>query len=284
MNKYKNAIKLMNKRFKKDSLISVATLNEGKPAVRMVDAYYVESEHSFYTITYALSNKMKQIAVNPDVAISAVDWFTGVGVGENLGWVGDEKHIEIMATLRKAFAKWYALHQDDEKDPNTCILRIKLKSGLLIDNTRTFGFREYDLNFQTETVRLLSTSSHSAVINTEGRSDVLEVINPQSWAVAHYDLSMYKDKKITIKFSADVKRLGASADLQWQVNNDDYPIVGNKIENAETDKWHSIGGEWTGIPTNNYPSLFMSTHENNSESTTYLISNFNIEVTRVKGA
>ena len=42
---------------------------------------------SFYIITYALSNKIKQIEKNPNVAIAS-DWFTAHGKGNNLGCFG----------------------------------------------------------------------------------------------------------------------------------------------------------------------------------------------------
>lgn len=63
------AEKVMNERFGKDSIIALATIDEGIPYVRSVNAFYEGG--AFYIITYALSNKMKQIEKNPIVAISA---------------------------------------------------------------------------------------------------------------------------------------------------------------------------------------------------------------------
>ena len=59
---------VLYERFGKDSIISIATTVNDIPYVRNVDAYYEDG--SFYVLTYALSNKMKQIAANPMVAIS----------------------------------------------------------------------------------------------------------------------------------------------------------------------------------------------------------------------
>ncbi len=53
------ALSLMVERFGHDTLISIATLDGNRPAVRIVNSYYEDG--SFYTVTYALSNKMKQI-------------------------------------------------------------------------------------------------------------------------------------------------------------------------------------------------------------------------------
>lgn len=58
-----NVEKVIMERFGTDSLIALATVEEGIPHVRTVDGYY--DNGAFYVLTYALSNKMKQIAKNP---------------------------------------------------------------------------------------------------------------------------------------------------------------------------------------------------------------------------
>ena len=121
---------IMKERFGRDTLLALATLEGNRPAVRTVDSYFLEG--AFYTVTHALSHKMKQIQVNPDVAVCG-EWFTAHGVGENLGYVRDVKNAAIMATLRAAFAAWYDNGHTDESDPNTCILRIRLTDGVLYD-------------------------------------------------------------------------------------------------------------------------------------------------------
>ena len=134
------ALSVMDERFGHDTLISVATVDDGnRPAVRIVNSYYENG--SFYTVTYALSNKMKQINSNPTIAICG-EWFTAHGIGENLGHVCDEKNAGIMSKLREVFAEWYDNGHTDENDPNTCILRIRLTDGVLFSN----GTR-YDVDF-----------------------------------------------------------------------------------------------------------------------------------------
>lgn len=124
------AIPIMQERFGRDTLLSVATIEKetGRPCVRIVDAYY--EEDSFYVITCALSGKMKQIAENPQVGVCG-EWFTAHGVGENLGHVLAPQNAEMMAKLRKAFAAWYDNGHTNEQDPNTCLLRIRLTDGTL---------------------------------------------------------------------------------------------------------------------------------------------------------
>lgn len=133
---------IMQERFQRDSLIALATMDEGKPSVRAVNSYYEDG--AFYVITYALSNKMKQIQKEPAVAICG-DWFTAHGIGENLGHVLDEKNAKIMDKLRTAFAEWYNNGHTNEADPNTCILCIHLTDGVLMSH----GTR-YNINFTEE--------------------------------------------------------------------------------------------------------------------------------------
>lgn len=68
---------ILTNRFGKDSLIALATLEDGIPYVRTVDAVYIDG--AFYVVTYSLSGKMRQIAKNPTVAISG-EWFTAHGM------------------------------------------------------------------------------------------------------------------------------------------------------------------------------------------------------------
>ncbi len=127
----KEAQEIMKERFGHDSLIALATLDGDMPQVRTVNSYYEDG--AFYVVTYALSNKMKQIQRNPVVAICG-DWFTAHGVGENLGHILDKKNEEIAGKLRAAFAEWYHNGHTNEADPNTCILCIHLTDGLLLSH------------------------------------------------------------------------------------------------------------------------------------------------------
>ena len=132
-------LQLMDERFGHDTLISVATLDGNRPSVRIVNGFYEDG--AFYTVTYALSGKMKQIQKEPAVAICG-EWFTAHGIGESIGHPRDDKNWEIMSKLRAAFAEWYDNGHTDEDDPNTCILRIGLTDGILFHH----GTR-YDIDF-----------------------------------------------------------------------------------------------------------------------------------------
>lgn len=136
------AQEILKERFGHDTLLSLATVDGDQPFVRTVNAYYEDG--AFYVITHGLSNKMKQIAKNPRVAVSG-DWFTAQGMGVNLGYFGKPENWELAETLRRAFAEWIDNGHNDFSNENTCILCVRLTHGLLFSH----GTR-YDLDFTVE--------------------------------------------------------------------------------------------------------------------------------------
>lgn len=133
------AREIMVERFGKDNVIALATTENDIPYVRSVNAYY--EEKAFYVITYGLSNKMRQIEKNPNVAIAG-EWFTAHGKGVNLGYFGKQENAEIAEKLRGAFAEWIDNGHNDFSNENTCILCIQLTEGVLLSH----GTR-YDIDF-----------------------------------------------------------------------------------------------------------------------------------------
>lgn len=131
--------KLMEERFGMDSIIALATMDQESPHVRYVDAHYEDG--AFYVITYGLSDKMKQIEKNPNIAIAG-DWFTAHGKGVNLGYFGKEENAEIAEKLRTAFAAWIDNGHNNFSDRNTCILCVRLTDGVLFSNGK-----RYDIDF-----------------------------------------------------------------------------------------------------------------------------------------
>ena len=133
------ALQVMDARFGCDRLIAIATCQDGMPYVRAVNAYYEGG--TFYIVTHAKSNKMTQLAQNPNIAICG-DWFTGHGIGESIGWICDPKNCDMADKLRTVFAEWYDNGHVNEDDHDTIILRIRLTDAVLFDH----GTR-YDLKF-----------------------------------------------------------------------------------------------------------------------------------------
>ena len=123
--------KILTERFSRDTLIALATSENNMPSVRTVDAYY--DHGAFYVLTHALSNKMKQIEKNPNVAISG-DWFTAKGKGLNMGYFCKKENKKIADKMREYFAAWIDNGHNNFEDENTVILQIKLTEGVLVSN------------------------------------------------------------------------------------------------------------------------------------------------------
>ena len=94
---------ILQERFGKDSVVALATVENGRPQVRYVNACYENG--AFYVITHGLSNKMRQLRENPEAALAG-EWFTAHGRGEDLGYFGRPENAEIAGKLRAAFAAW----------------------------------------------------------------------------------------------------------------------------------------------------------------------------------
>lgn len=123
--------KIMDGRFGRDTVLALATVENGLPQVRDVNAFYEEG--SFYCITYGLSNKMRQIESNPAVAVAG-EWFTAHGKGRSLGYFGKSENRAIAQTLKTVFAAWTDNGHNDFSDENTCILQIQLTDGVLLSH------------------------------------------------------------------------------------------------------------------------------------------------------
>ena len=133
------AKKIMDERFGHDTLLSLATTDQNIPYVRTVNAYY--EDRCFYIITYAASNKMKQIDHNPIVAVAG-EWVTAHGKGVNLGGVCKKEKHEMAQKLRQAFSEWIDNGHNNFDDENTIILCVQLTEGILFSH----GMR-YDIDF-----------------------------------------------------------------------------------------------------------------------------------------
>ena len=131
------AEKIMMERFGKDTVIALATTEQEVPYVRKVNAYYENG--SFYIITYALSDKIKQIEKNPTVAIAG-DWFTAHGKANNLGYFGKEENHIIAGKLKIVFKEWIDNGHNDFNDENTIILCVELTDGLLLSHGTRYEF------------------------------------------------------------------------------------------------------------------------------------------------
>ena len=135
----KEAEAILYERFGKDSIFALATTIDNIPYVRNVNTFYFEG--AFYVLTYGLSNKMKQIRLNPNVALAG-DWFTAHGKAVNLGYFGKKENEFIAGKMQEVFSEWIDNGHNNFEDVNTCILRIELTEGLLFSH----GTR-YEIDF-----------------------------------------------------------------------------------------------------------------------------------------
>ena len=131
----KETEEIMVERFGGDSLIALATAANNIPYVRNVNSYYENG--AFYVLTYGVSDKMNQIAVNPVVAVAG-EWFSAHGRGVNLGWFGSPENAPIAEKMRTVFAGWINNGHNNFEDRNTVILRIDLTDGVLFSRGRRF--------------------------------------------------------------------------------------------------------------------------------------------------
>lgn len=142
MSVYDEALQIMDELYGKDTAMPLATVKDGKADLRVVNAYY--KDKAFYITTYALSNKMKEIALNPSVAVCH-NLFIAHGSGRNIGHPRAPQNKELRDELRKVFCAFYDKHVD-ENDEYTCILKIDLSDALVFTN----NFK-YSIDFGTMT-------------------------------------------------------------------------------------------------------------------------------------
>lgn len=131
------AEKIMIERFGKDTVIAMATIEQEVPYVRYVNAYYENG--AFYMITYALSNKIRQIKRNPTIAIAG-EWFTAHGTGVNLGYFGKKENQTIADKLKNVFSEWIDNGHNNFEDENTIILCVELTDGVLFSHGTKYEF------------------------------------------------------------------------------------------------------------------------------------------------
>lgn len=142
MDYYEEGLQMMKELYGHDVAMPLATVREGKANLRVVNAYY--KDKAFYITTYALSNKMKEIADNPYVALNH-SLFVAHGVGKNIGNPLEEQNREIREELRQVFSAFYDKHVN-EQDANTCILKVELTDALVFGNNL-----KYFINFEKGT-------------------------------------------------------------------------------------------------------------------------------------
>lgn len=159
MNKYENAMKLMEKLFgngDKDTLLVLGTIKQNesavgnpRPSVRMVNGIY--DNGAFYISTALSKKKTKEIEKNEEVSlVSLGETFAAIvanGKATNLGWVSNEQNHGIREKMRTVFHEWWYT-ENDENSPESIILRIELTEATLGGHDE-----KYDVDFVKKEVR-----------------------------------------------------------------------------------------------------------------------------------
>ena len=117
---FEEALKAMARLYGQDVPMSLATAEGDKPDIRVVDVYFLDG--AFYAVTHGKSNKMREIANNPNVALNHM-LFVARGAAESIGHPLAAGNEALRGELMRAFYKFYSRHVD-EGDPGTCILKI----------------------------------------------------------------------------------------------------------------------------------------------------------------
>ncbi|MCH5191355.1 MAG: pyridoxamine 5'-phosphate oxidase family protein [Oscillospiraceae bacterium] len=124
---YKKALSITNELFQKDYQFAMATTANHIPSLRFVDTYFYDG--AFYILTYENTNKVKEINVNPQVALCSRKGYAFHGKAVNIGHPLLPENSEIKNKLIVAFKQFYFKHYN-ENDP-ICILKIMPENGFV---------------------------------------------------------------------------------------------------------------------------------------------------------
>jgi len=125
MTTYEKSLNVLRELFAKDYQFALATSNNNIPSVRLVDTFY--DKGYFYIVTYAKSQKVKDIEKNPEVSMCN-KLFRFSGTAYNIGHPLSEKNHEIREKLIRVFDPWYFAH-NNENDEHMCYVKVKIKQG-----------------------------------------------------------------------------------------------------------------------------------------------------------
>lgn len=147
MDFFSEALAVMDSQMGYDVCISLATLSDSGPSVRVVDGYYHGG--SLYVVSHTASHKMKDITKDPRVAgCYKIHQFWGKGV--NMGNPKKPENLELARTLRKVFFKFYDRHVNED-DPECCILRIVLSRAVVFSQDA-----KYIVDFQNRSAEKIA--------------------------------------------------------------------------------------------------------------------------------
>lgn len=130
MTTFDKSMAVLSHLFGKDFTFVLSTVKENIPSARVVDTFY--DGNVFWVVTYANSNKVKEIEANPHVALCN-NFHVFKGKAYNAGHPLKGENKAIREILIKEFAPWYFAH-NNEADEHMCYVRIEPVSGVFHQN------------------------------------------------------------------------------------------------------------------------------------------------------
>lgn len=144
MDLFEKSMNILSDLFGRDFQFSLATVKDNKPSIRVVDTYYENG--AFWIVTYALSNKVKDIENNSEVALCN-HFYSFKGNAYNAGHPLKEENKKIREQLIKVFETWYFAH-NNENDKNMCYIKIELTEGFFFKDGK--GYKVDFINTKAE--------------------------------------------------------------------------------------------------------------------------------------
>ena len=125
---------LLEKRFNgTNNLIYMATSYHHIPSIRSLTPYYHDG--AFYALTSGSSKKINEIKENPYVAICGY-FFNASAIASNIGQA--KNHPELSIKLMIYCKDWIQLGNVDMNSEDTCILKIQITKGYLIEKDKRY--------------------------------------------------------------------------------------------------------------------------------------------------
>lgn len=123
---FEHAVALMKELFGRDNQFALATSRNNIPSLRFVNTFF--DGECFYIVNYKFSQKVSEIAENPNISMCSQKMYNFSGKACNIGHPLKPENAEIRNAIINKFEKWYFLN-NDESDENMCYIQIIPTSG-----------------------------------------------------------------------------------------------------------------------------------------------------------
>lgn len=122
---FEKSLEVLSQLFARDFTFVFATVQDNEPSQRVVDTFY--DDGVFWIVTYALSNKVKELEKNPHVSLCNT-FHIFKGTAYNQGHPLKVGNAAIRQKLVKVFEPWYFAH-NNEDDEHMCYVKVIPEAG-----------------------------------------------------------------------------------------------------------------------------------------------------------